>query len=79
MQILSLKDFEVLPKVYYHTMVSDSKFYASFFDKILDLVDNPGEANGEDAGVDHLPLYMMEKPKTPVKLFQNLFFICFKK
>ena len=52
MQILSLKDFEVLPKVYYHTMVSDSKFYASFFDKIIDLVDNPGEANGEDAAVE---------------------------
>ena len=49
MQILSLKVFEVLPKVYYHTMVSDSKFYANFFDKILDLVDNPREANEEDA------------------------------
>ena len=52
MQFLSLKDFEVLPKVYYHTMVSDSKFYASFFDKILDLVDNPGEANEDDAAFE---------------------------
>ena len=68
-------------------MVSDSKFYTSFFNKILDLVDNPGEANEEDPDfemkdaadvgkVPHRMKYLLHQldiiPKGCRKFYKNL-------